>query len=88
MKKLWIKAALIRAAKTTAQAAVAMIGTGAIGILDVDWMQVLSVSATAGILSILTSIAGLPEVDDDWNDGWEEYVASEPIEDVEEEEDE
>lgn len=63
MKKKWIEAALIRAVKTSAQAAVAMIGTGAIGVLDIDWLNVMSVSVAAGILSILTSIAGLPEVD-------------------------
>lgn len=63
MNKLWIKAALVRAVKTMAQTAVALIGTGAVGILDVDWIAVLSASALSGILSILTSIAGLPEVD-------------------------
>lgn len=63
MNKKWIKAALIRALKTVAQTAVALIGTGAIGILDVDWIAVLSASVLAGIVSILTSIAGLPEVD-------------------------
>lgn len=63
MNKLWLKAALIRAIKTMAQTAVALIGTGAVGILDVDWIAVLSSSALSGILSILTSIAGLPEVD-------------------------
>ena len=61
--KKWIKAALIRAVKTMAQTAVALLSTGAIGILDVDWVAVLSASALAGILSILTSLAGLPEVD-------------------------
>lgn len=63
MNKLWLKAALVRAIKTMAQTAVALIGTGAVGILDVDWIAVLSASALSGILSILTSIAGLPEVD-------------------------
>ena len=63
MNKLWLKAALVRAIKTMAQTAVALIGTGAVGILDVDWIAVLSASALAGILSILTSIAGLPEVE-------------------------
>lgn len=60
--KDWFKAALIRAVKTMAQTAVSLIGTGAVGILDVDWIAVLSASALAGVLSILTSIAGLPEV--------------------------
>lgn len=63
MNKLWLKAAGVRAIKTMAQTAVALIGTNAAGILDVDWIAVLSASALAGILSILTSIAGLPEVD-------------------------
>ena len=57
----WLKAAGIRAAKTVAQTAVAVIGTSAI-LSEVDWLAVLSASALAGILSLLTSIAGLPEV--------------------------
>lgn len=61
--KLWIKAAGIRAIKTMAQAAIAMIGTSVV-ISDVDWKLTISASVVAGILSILTSIAGLPEVDD------------------------
>lgn len=60
---LWWKAALIRAIKTMAQTAVALIGTQAAGILDVDWIAVLSASALAGVLSMLTSVAGLPEVE-------------------------
>ena len=62
MTKKWFKAALVRAIKTMAQTAVALLGTGAMGILDVDWVAVLSASALAGIVSLLTSIAGLPEV--------------------------
>lgn len=58
----WMKAAGIRAIKTVAQTAVATIGTGAI-ISEVDWIVVASASALAGILSMLTSIAGLPEVE-------------------------
>jgi hypothetical protein len=57
----WAKAALIRAIKTMAQAATALIATGAI-ISDVDWAYVASASALAGILSLLTSVAGIPEV--------------------------
>lgn len=62
-KKWWI-AAGTRALKTIAQTAVAIIGTSAL-MSDVNWVVVLSASALAGILSLLTSIAGLPEVDDE-----------------------
>lgn len=61
--KRWAKAAGIRALKTVAQTAVATIGTAA-ALGDVNWMLVVSASALAGILSILTSVAGLPEVDE------------------------
>lgn len=60
--KAWIKAAGVRAVKTVAQTAVATIGTSAV-ISEVDWRIVLSASVLSGILSLLTSIAGLPEVD-------------------------
>lgn len=62
--KQWIKAAGIRAIKTAAQSAIALIGTGAVGFTDLDWLQIASVSGVAAVLSILTSIAGLPEVED------------------------
>ena len=58
---LWLKAAVVRAVKTLAQTAVATIGTTAM-LSEVDWVLVASASALAGILSILTSVAGLPEV--------------------------
>ena len=59
--KKWIKAALVRAVKTVCQTAVAMIGTSVV-LADVNWIMVASASALSGVLSILTSIAGLPEV--------------------------
>lgn len=59
--KLWLKAAAVRAVKTVAQTAVATIGTTAM-MSEVDWAVVASASALAGILSLLTSLAGLPEV--------------------------
>ncbi len=61
--KKWIKAAGVRAIKTIAQTAIAMIGT-AVVFSQVDWLMVLSASLLAGVLSILTSIAGIPEVND------------------------
>ena len=65
MKKIftkeWLKASLIRAIRTVAQTALAMIGTSLV-MQDVNWIAVASASALAGILSILTSLAGLPEV--------------------------
>ena len=60
--KKWIKAAGIRAIKTVAQSAVAMLTGEMIGIVEVDWLNVLSVSAMAGVVSLLTSVAGLPEL--------------------------
>lgn len=62
--KNWIRAAGIRAVKTIAQTAVATIGT-AVALGDVNWVMVGSASVLAGILSILTSVGGLPEVPKD-----------------------
>lgn len=59
--KMWLKAAGIRAVKTMAQTAVAAIGTSAV-IANVDWVFVASTAVLSGILSVLTSIGGLPEV--------------------------
>lgn len=59
--KNWIKAAGIRAVKTVCQTAIATIGTAAV-LGDVDWLAVASAAVLAGLLSLLTSVAGLPEV--------------------------
>lgn len=63
MKK-WMKAAGIRAIKTVAQTAIASIGTSVL-ISEINWVAVVSASLVAGLLSLLTSIAGLPELKDD-----------------------
>ncbi len=65
--KKWIKASAIRAVKTMAQTAVATIGTSAV-MGDVNWLMVASASALSGIISILTSVAGIPEVRSDENE--------------------
>ena len=57
----WIKAAGIRAVKTFAQSAVALITAQATGLLDVDWQALASVSGLAALVSVLTSLGGLPE---------------------------
>ena len=62
VNKAWLKAAGIRAIKTAPQTAVATIGTAAV-INQVNWLMVVSASALAGVLSILTSVAGIPEVE-------------------------
>lgn len=59
--KLWWKAAAVRAVKTIAQTAVATIGTSAM-LAEVNWVMVASASVLSGVLSLLTSVAGLPEV--------------------------
>jgi len=64
MTKTWIKAALIRAIKTVAETAAATIGTSAL-LAEINWAVVASASVVAGILSLLVSIRGLPEVKDE-----------------------
>ena len=64
--KTWLKAAGVRAVKTVAQTAVATIGTSAV-LSAVDWKMVVSASVLAGVLSLLTSVAGLPEVKQEAN---------------------
>ncbi len=59
--KVWAKAAGVRAVKTVAQTAVGVIGASAL-ISEVNWLTVLSAAALAGVVSLLTSVAGLPEV--------------------------
>ena len=63
MSKKWWKAAGIRALKTLCQTAVSMLTIGQ-AVMEVDWVNVLSVSAVAGVISLLTSVAGLPEVEE------------------------
>lgn len=60
--KKWIKCASMRMIKTMAQTCISVIGTSAVALGDVDWIMVCSSSILAGILSLLTSIAGLPEL--------------------------
>lgn len=59
--KLWLRAAIVRAVKTVAQTAASLISVGAV-MSEIDWVMVGSASLLAGILSIVTSVAGLPEV--------------------------
>lgn len=59
--KNWVKAAGVRAVKTMAQTALSMLTVGQ-AVMEVNWVNVLSVTATAGIISILTSVGGIPEV--------------------------
>ena len=62
--KKWIKAAAVRAVKTIAQTAVSLITVGNL-ITELDWVSIIGISATAGVVSMLTSVAGLPEVEEE-----------------------
>lgn len=62
MNKDWLKAAGIRAVKTVAQTALSMVTIGQ-AFVDINWLHVVSVAGVAGVISLLTSVAGLPEVD-------------------------
>ena len=65
--KKWMKKASVRAVKTMAQTAIGVIGTGAV-ISAVDWEMVVSASVVAGVVSMLTSVAGIPEVESEVED--------------------
>lgn len=67
MSKQWLKAALIRALKTMAQTAAAILATSTM-LQEVNWLILLSTAALAGLLSMLTSIGGLPEVKEEYDD--------------------
>ena len=58
----WLKAAGVRTVKTMAETAIALIGTNTIGITDVDWLGLLSACALSGVVTVLTCIKGLPEI--------------------------
>ena len=62
MTKTWLKAAAVRTVKTMAETASALIGTNTIGITDVDWLGLLSACALSGVVTVLTCVKGLPEV--------------------------
>ena len=85
MNKTWWKAAGIRAIKTFCQTAVSMLTVGQ-AFIDIDWVNVLSVSGVAAVISLLTSIAGIPEVDFLMAQQEAEEIDEEASEDPEEEE--
>ena len=61
--KIWLKCAMVRCAKTFCQTAISMLTVGQ-AFIEINWCNVLSVSGVAAVISLLTSVAGLPEVDD------------------------
>lgn len=64
MSAKWWKAAGIRALKTFCQGLATLIGSNAVSITDIDWITILGISATMAVVSLLTSVAGLPEVEE------------------------
>ena len=82
MSNYWIRCAVVRACKTMAQSAIAVIGSACV-LSAVDWRMVVSASILAGVLSMLTSVAGLPEVDmlEEFD---EDELADDELEDIEE----
>lgn len=80
------KAAAIRAIKTMAQGAVALIGTNQVSIVDLNWPQIAGCVATMGVLSILTSLAGLPEVDTGEVVHYDDEVCADDVQEVKESE--
>lgn len=62
--KKWCIAACVRAVKTGAQAIVTLVGTDMVNIVQLDWLQILGITATMMVLSVCTSIAGVPEVEE------------------------
>ena len=63
----WLVASLVRSLRTFSQGLVTLIGSDMINIIDLDWVKMLGIAATMAVVSMLTSIAGLPEVDDEGN---------------------
>lgn len=62
--KRWFCAAAVRSLRTFSQALVTLIGSDMINIVDLDWVKMLGIAATMAVVSLLTSVAGLPEVDE------------------------
>lgn len=65
--KRWLVASLVRSLRTFSQGLVTLIGSDMINIIDLDWVKMLGIAATMAVVSMLTSIAGLPEVDNEGN---------------------
>lgn len=81
----WSRCAIIRAIKTMAQGAITLIGSNMVNIIDINWLEILGCVATMGVLSILTSLAGLPEADID-DVAYDEEVVATYVSEVRDEE--